>query len=246
MADVHDRIRDFWDKDAATYDRSPSHAASDPVEAAAWRAAIRRALPDPPARVLDVGAGTGAMALLAAELGYRVTALDLSEGMLAQARSKAQERGLDIEFVVGSSTSPPAGPFDAVIERHVLWTTPNPAEALSTWRASAPGGRLVLFEGIWGRDDLLQRAKDLAVEGLQRLYRIPHDHHADYDPDVLAQLPLARLPSAEPLLRVVYDGGWHGVRIQRLYDVEWARRLQSPLGLGWLESIPQFALVADA
>jgi SAM-dependent methyltransferase len=246
MADVHDQIRDFWDKDAATYDRSPSHAASDPVEAAAWRAAIRRALPDPPARVLDVGAGTGAMALLAAELGYRVTALDLSEGMLAQARSKAEGRGLDIEFVVGSSTSPPAGPFDAVIERHLLWTTPKPAEALSTWHASAPGGRLVLFEGIWGRDDLLQRAKDLAVEGLQRLYRIPHDHHADYDPDVLAQLPLARLPSAEPLIRVVYDGGWHGVRIQRLYDVEWARRLQSPLGLGWLESIPQFALVADA
>jgi SAM-dependent methyltransferase len=246
MADVHDQIRDFWDKDAETYDRSPSHAASDPVEAAAWRAAIRRALPDPPARVLDVGAGTGAMALLAAELGYRVTALDVSEGMLAQARSKAEERGLDIEFVVGSSTSPPAGPFDAVMERHVLWTTPKPAEALSAWRASAPGGRLVLFEGIWGRNDLVQRAKDLAIEGFQRLYRIPHDHHADYDPDVLAQLPLARLPSAEPLIRVVYDGGWHGVRIQRLYDVEWTRRLQSPLGLGWLESIPQFALAADA
>jgi hypothetical protein len=104
----------------------------------------------------------------------------------------------------------------------------------------------VLFEGIWGRDDLAQRAKDVAIDAFQRLYRIPHDHHADYDPDVLAQLPLARLPSAEPLIRVVYDGGWRGVRIQRLYDVEWARRLQSPLGLGWLESIPQFALAADA
>ena len=46
MSDVHDRLRRFWDEDAKTYDRSPSHAASDPVEAAAWRAILRRHLPD--------------------------------------------------------------------------------------------------------------------------------------------------------------------------------------------------------
>jgi SAM-dependent methyltransferase len=246
MTDVHDRLRDYWDRDAETYDRSPSHSASDPVEAAAWRAALRRALPEPPASVLDIGAGTGAMTLLAAELGYRVTALDLSEGMLAQAREKATRRGLDVEFVVGASTAPPSGPFDAVIERHVLWTTPDPAGALSAWRRAAPAGRLVLFEGIWGRRDLLQRTRDAAAEAIQRLHRIPHDHHAEYDDDVLAQLPLARLPSAEPLVRAVSNAGWRAPRIQRLYDVEWARRMQAPLGLAWLESIPQFALVADA
>ncbi|MGH2650812.1 MAG: SAM-dependent methyltransferase, partial [Actinomycetota bacterium] len=71
MAEVHDRIRDWWDRDAGTYDRSASHAMTDPVEAAAWRAALQRLLPDPPARVLDVGAGTGALSLLAAELGHR-------------------------------------------------------------------------------------------------------------------------------------------------------------------------------
>jgi ubiquinone/menaquinone biosynthesis C-methylase UbiE len=246
MTDVHDRLRDYWDRDAATYDRSPSHAASDPVEAAAWRAALRATLPDPPATVLDVGAGTGAMTLLAAELGYRVTALDLSEGMLEQARAKASERSLDVKFVVGSSTMPPGGPFDAVMERHVLWTTPEPTGALAAWRRAAPAGRLVLFEGIWGRRDTLQRARDAAAEVLQRLHRIPHDHHAEYDDDVLAQLPLARLPSAEPLVRAVYEAGWRAARIRRLYDVEWARRMQAPLGLAWLESIPQFALIADA
>ena len=78
MTDVHDRIRDVWDRDAETYDHSASHAVSDPLEAAAWRAALRRALPDPPVAVLDVGAGTGSLSLLAAELGYRTTALDLS------------------------------------------------------------------------------------------------------------------------------------------------------------------------
>ena len=46
MADVHDQIRDFWDRDSHTYDDSASHAISDPLEAAAWRAALLRALPE--------------------------------------------------------------------------------------------------------------------------------------------------------------------------------------------------------
>jgi SAM-dependent methyltransferase len=83
MADVHGRIRDFWDADSHTYDEAKSHAISDRLEAAAWRQALLEALPEVPAKVLDAGAGTGALSLLAAELGHQVTALDLSSGMLA-------------------------------------------------------------------------------------------------------------------------------------------------------------------
>ena len=74
MADVGDRIRQFWDEDAVTYDATKSHAVSDPLERAAWRQALVEALPEPGAKVLDVGAGTGALSLLAAELGFEVTA----------------------------------------------------------------------------------------------------------------------------------------------------------------------------
>src|SRR3954449_11837931 len=95
---VQDRIRRWWNEDAATYDHTPSHAATDPVEAAAWRAALLRFLLPPPARVLDVGAGTGSMTVLAAGLGHRLTALDLSEEMLDRARRKAEARGLEVEF----------------------------------------------------------------------------------------------------------------------------------------------------
>ncbi|HEY6679972.1 MAG TPA: class I SAM-dependent methyltransferase, partial [Actinomycetota bacterium] len=103
VRDLHGSIRDWWDADAHHYDRSVGHAISDPVEAAAWRAALRRFLPAPPSRVLDVGAGTGSLSLLAAELGHEVTALDLSEGMLDRARRKAEERGSAISFVVGAA-----------------------------------------------------------------------------------------------------------------------------------------------
>ena len=42
MAEVHDRIRDWWDRDAGTYDRSASHAMTDPVEAAGASIANQR------------------------------------------------------------------------------------------------------------------------------------------------------------------------------------------------------------
>ena len=247
MSDVHDRIREFWDRDSTTYDRSPGHAVNDVVEAATWRRALLDSLPPPPARVLDVGAGTGAMALPAAELGFDVTALDLSAGMLDRAREKAAVRGLDLTFAVGPATEPPAGPFGAVFERHVVWTLPEPVVALRAWRdVVGPGGRLVLFEAIWGRRDFVAVARHRAAGLARALYGVPDDHHAPYPEEVLARLPLARMPSPEPLVRLVLEAGWRSVRIRRLRDVEWARRLQQPGPLGWLEHLPRYALVADA
>ena len=55
VSDVGERIRRFWDQDAATYDAAKSHAVSDPVERAAWRQALLDALPAPGAHVLEVG-----------------------------------------------------------------------------------------------------------------------------------------------------------------------------------------------
>lgn len=246
MADVHDSIREWWDRDAHTYDDSASHAVSDPVEAAAWRAAMSRLLPPAPARVLDVGAGTGAMSLLAAELGHRVTALDLSPGMLEKAKAKGESRGLDVEFVVGPADDPPAGPFDAVIERHVLWTTPEPVRALRAWRKAAPEGRLVLFEGTWAGTGALQQLRDRVAGMLRRAYRVADDHHAPYEPEILAALPLARLASPAPMIQAVAEAGWRAVRVHRLRDVEWARRTTAHPLLGWVEHVPRYAIVADA
>jgi len=246
MSEVHDRIRDFWDRDAATYDRSASHAVSDPLEAAAWRSVLRRTLPEPPATVLDVGAGTGSLSLLAAELGFAVTALDLSEGMLGKAREKATARGLELSFQVGSAMAPPTGPFDAVIERHVLWTMPDPVGALRAWReVAAPGGRLVLFEGVWGSRSPAHRAKHVAADAVRRFRGLHDHHHAPYPDEVLAALPLARMPSPAPVIEAVADAGWRAPRIERLRDVEWASRLREPWPLGPLEQLPRYALTAD-
>ena len=97
---------------------------------------------------------------MAARLGHRVTALDLSSQMLAKLTTVAAAEGLDIAVVVAPAHEPPDAPdgggFDAVIERHLLWTLPDPVAALRAWRAVAPAGRLVAIESMWGDADPLE------------------------------------------------------------------------------------------
>ncbi len=50
------------------------------------------------ARVLDCACGIGTQALGLAALGYEVTASDISEGELAEARQRAAKNGLQIRF----------------------------------------------------------------------------------------------------------------------------------------------------
>ena len=164
----------------------------------------------------------------------------------SRARAKAAERELDVEFVVGPAMEPPPGAFDAVMERHVLWTALDPVGALKAWRDVAPQGRLVLFEGVWGSSEPLRRARALAAEAVRKLLGTPPDHHAPYPQEVAEALPLRRLPSPAPLVEAAYDAGWGAVRIRRLRDVEWAARLREPPVLGWLEHRPRYALIADA
>jgi ubiquinone/menaquinone biosynthesis C-methylase UbiE len=245
VSDAVDRLRRWWDEDAPSYDRAPGHSLEDAAEAERWRAALARFLPSPPARVLDVGAGTGAMSFVAAGLGHRVTALDLSPAMLERARAKASTRSVDIVFVVGPATDPPPGPFDAVIERHVLWTLPKPVDALRAWRAVAPQGRLVLLEAVFARKDLAVRARD-ALSRVSRTAGQDTDHHGPYDADLLASLPLAHPRSIAPILAAVREAGWKNVRAHRLRDIERGRRRQLGFIRGWLRHVRRYAIVADA
>ena len=55
---------------------------------------IRRFLPPLPAQVLDAGGGTGRWTVMLAQMGYRVTLTDISQGMLDVARAKIETAGL--------------------------------------------------------------------------------------------------------------------------------------------------------
>ncbi len=241
---ILDEIRRFWDEDAATYDDAPGHRPRTAAEQAAWAAALARFLPPAPARVLDAGAGTGFLSLVAARLGHRVTAVDLSPEMLERLRRAATVENLKIETIEGSAVEAPPG-FDAVMERHLMWTLPDPAKALTAWQASAPRGRLILIESLWGSADPIEALRSRSRELLRRARGKPPNHHASYPGVVRRTLPLGSGTTPSRLVELVRDAGWDQVRLERLRDVEWAAVSALPSLERVLGVAPRFAIVAE-
>ena len=103
----------------------------------------------PGMRVLDLGCGAGDVAFAAAGLagpdGY-VVGVDRSPEALAQARLRAEQRGMtQVQFVEGDIHDPaPAGPFDAIVGRLLLMYVPDPAAVLRQQATVLRAGGLVV------------------------------------------------------------------------------------------------------
>jgi SAM-dependent methyltransferase len=99
-----------------------------------------------------VGCGTGTLAVLLGEAGYRVSGIDVAPGMVERARAKALAAGVDGDFKVADAMTPPwrGRAFDAVLARHVIWALADAGLGLGRWiELLKPDGRLVLIEGRW-------------------------------------------------------------------------------------------------
>ena len=128
-------------------------------------------------RILDVGTGTGIVALRAgSRLGPdgETIGIDLSDGMLQTAREKASRAGLDhVAFhkMDAEALDFPDNSFDVVLSLFALTHFPEPLTALREMhRVLRPGGRFVL--GVGGGPPLLSRTGlAVCVGRLQREVR---------------------------------------------------------------------------
>lgn len=140
--------REMWDAAAASFDDEPDHGLADEGVRAAWRSLLLGVLPPVPARIVDLGCGTGTLAELLVDAGYSVDGLDFSPAMIERARAKVP----DARFITGDASDPELelGVYHAVVCRHVLWALPDPVAAITRWvRLLQPDGLLVLVEGRW-------------------------------------------------------------------------------------------------
>ncbi len=153
--DIKRTITKRWDARARTYDRSPGHGIHSDQEKKAWMQILSSSLDNKQQlKVLDVGTGTGALAILLAEMGHEVVGIDLSKKMLKIADEKASSLKLNAQFRVGDAEAPPfeRESFHAIVCRHLLWTLPNPGKAIKEWKnLLKPGGRLVIIDGDWAK-----------------------------------------------------------------------------------------------
>ena len=137
----------LWDAEAPTFDEAPDHGLLDADVRGAWRDLLLGVLPASPADVVDLGCGTGTLAVLMAEHGYAVDALDFSPAMVRLASAKlaaAAPRVRDLVTVrEGDAGDPGLAPasVDVVLCRHVLWALPDPALAVRRWAGAAVGSR---------------------------------------------------------------------------------------------------------
>ncbi len=170
-----DEIRALWDSEAATFDEAPDHGLRDDRVREAWRTLLLGVLPAPPARVADLGCGTGTLSLLLADAGFTVDGVDLSPEMVRRAEAKAAGRA-GVRFVEADAAAPPlaSASYDVVVCRHVLWAMPDPAATLQRWiDLLVPDGRLVLVEGRWFNGAGLSAAETVGlVEGAGRTARL--------------------------------------------------------------------------
>ena len=193
----------YWNTLSPTYDDAPDHRVRSEVEHEAWLAVLRPLLPPPPPRLLDLGTGTGFLALLLTELGHQVLGIDIAAEMLTIAREKAAGLASPPEFRVGDATAPPvaAGSVDAIVSRHLLWTLPDPLGALENWhRTLCPGGRLIVIDGLWA----------LGVEPDAPSPPPPADdpYATYYTPEVRAQLPLLGARSLDQVFTLIAQAGF--------------------------------------
>jgi ubiquinone/menaquinone biosynthesis C-methylase UbiE len=231
-SDISDVFRYHWNNCAVEFDNHAAHVLHSDEQNNAWHSLLAALVGEEPKDVLDVGCGTGFLALLFAEMGHRVTGIDLSPKMVELAGAKAKNAALDVRFQVENamSLSAPDASFDLVIARNVIWTLPDPVKGVREWmRVLRPAGRLALIECKFADSREAARAYarparrvvdklvDIGLSFATRctgrgLWRLYQRKYARYE----AQLPFSGGLQPEELARFLREQGLNGVTVQPL------------------------------
>lgn len=116
------------------------------------------------ARVLDVGCGTGVVAITAARLGARATGVDLTPRLLERARENSIIALVDVEWREADAEELPFGDgqFDIVLSQFAHMFAPRPDVATREMlRILKPGGTLAF--STWPPELLVGRTMALAA-----------------------------------------------------------------------------------
>ncbi len=217
------RVLDQFTKQAASYAAlvNSSKDATLPILLEALR-------PLPSDRLLDVGCGTGRFAVTLAPLVANVVGIDLTDGMLKQARQlHADTNLLNIEWRQGDVAKLPFadGEFTIVTTRAMLHHVIEPARVIAEMnRVCAQGGRIVAI------DLTPQREKIAAFDAVEILRDPSHAHVLTTAElramgkelgliEIAVHVYAARMP-LEPILQTSYPAAGALDRVRKLFRID--------------------------
>jgi len=138
-----EQVRTGWDRIAGRFDRSVT-----PWNTLFAGDALRRAGLAPGMRLLDVGTGTGALAIAGARMGAEVLGVDIAPAMVSRLAAWAAEEGLghlEARAMDGQDLDLPDAGFELVASQHGVSLFPDAARGLAEMaRVTRPGGKAVV------------------------------------------------------------------------------------------------------
>lgn len=151
----------YWSKRASGYSHINREELEDYDHKTSWSQVlddhIRAAFPKANKQdlsILEIGCGPGFLSILLTELGYRVTAVDLTPNMLKEAKRNAGNLSQQIHFLEmnAEELTFKDETFDVIVSRNLTWDLPNPETAYRQWkRVLKENGLLLNFDANWYR-----------------------------------------------------------------------------------------------
>ncbi len=182
--------------------------------------------------VLEIGTGPGFFAILLAESGFQVTAIDLTPSMLDEARNNAGDlcdrivfREMNAQDLAFDDES-----FDVVLSRNVTWNLLDTEQAYAEWvRVMRSGGMLMTFDANWyaylfdaeARTAYAQDRENSVEEGLGD-YNVGDNF--DRMEQLARQMPMARVARPAWDIKTLMSLGLSVEADTRIWERVWSRQ----------------------
>jgi len=180
--------KNIWDEKSKTFEDYEKTFESRLARELEWERLLKGyLLENKDAKILDAGGGTARITLPLAKLGYQVTLLDLSPGMLAVAKEKLQKEGLlgrvEIKEADLVSLPFPDENFALVICLHGAFSYLDSSKAAKELtRVMKKGGRIIVdaLNRYWAVGHELNKNPELALKLLKSEVDYAYDRHGDW------------------------------------------------------------------
>lgn len=233
MSTLTSTIEQYWTRRASSYTEVVRKNLADGWDCK-WADELIRNFPKAEGRtlkVLDIGTGPGFYAIILASRGYDVTAVDLSEGMIEQAKHNAGSLAEKIRFfkMDAQELSFPDNEFDVIVTRNLTWNLPDPVKAYGEWRrVLRDGGVMLNIDSNWYAYLFDDEKKCEKLADRENVLNAGFENHDSYDESWLMEnisrtLPMGKLPRPQWDAVTLLDLGFKDVSA----DTSVSRRLWS-------------------